>query len=222
MAMSRVTPRDEGDRLLTVHEVADLLAVSVQTIHGWRYKGMSSPPAVRLGGALRWRREDVERWVAEHAGTPEPTPAPVRGGRPADRSEHDLWRSGGTGRHTERRPGSRKSRRIVTPTSGRLVHARADRMLKRLEHSPPRSYSNHLQATMPQPSTRSSGHTASFCRSAAANDRAPTSSPSTHEPGRSNTNSASTRLPGMPNGRGPVRRRCPLAARPVVLCTLRW
>lgn len=51
-------------RLLTAREVAELLGVSTETIVRWTRKG--ELPAIRLpGGALRYREDDLERWLEE-------------------------------------------------------------------------------------------------------------------------------------------------------------
>ena len=46
--------------LLTVAEVADWLSVSVR----WVYANADLLPVVRVGRQLRFRGEDIERWVA--------------------------------------------------------------------------------------------------------------------------------------------------------------
>ena len=49
---------------LSVHQVAERLAVSADSIYRWRRKG-GSPKAVKLGpGSVRWRLADVEQWEA--------------------------------------------------------------------------------------------------------------------------------------------------------------
>jgi excisionase family DNA binding protein len=54
------------DRLLTAREVADLLGVSAETVLRWTRRG--ELPAFRLpGGALRYRADELERWLGEHA-----------------------------------------------------------------------------------------------------------------------------------------------------------
>lgn len=61
-----------GERLWSVHELAEFLGVPVQTIYWWRYRG-EGPPAVRIGRHLRFRPADVERWLAERADASEST-----------------------------------------------------------------------------------------------------------------------------------------------------
>ncbi|MGH9167369.1 MAG: helix-turn-helix domain-containing protein [Acidimicrobiia bacterium] len=53
---------DQGDRLLTVKELADYLGVPVATIYAWRYRG-EGPPGFRVGRHLRFRQGDVEQWI---------------------------------------------------------------------------------------------------------------------------------------------------------------
>lgn len=48
------------DRLLTVRDVAQLLAMSTRNI--WRLKSAGRlPPAIKIGGAVRWDRADIAR-----------------------------------------------------------------------------------------------------------------------------------------------------------------
>jgi excisionase family DNA binding protein len=51
--------------ILTASEVASLLRVSVPTVR--QYVAEDGLPATRLPGGYRFRREDVERWLAERA-----------------------------------------------------------------------------------------------------------------------------------------------------------
>jgi DNA-binding transcriptional MerR regulator len=48
--------------LWSVQEVSNFLQVPVQTLYSWRAQG-SGPPARRVGKYLRYRPEDVIRWV---------------------------------------------------------------------------------------------------------------------------------------------------------------
>lgn len=59
------------DRLMTTAEVAEYLGIPVSTLYQWRYRG-TAPPAAKLGKHTRYRRSDVDAWVAEHVA---PTPA---------------------------------------------------------------------------------------------------------------------------------------------------
>ena len=48
--------------LWTVNDVAEFLRVPVQTLYSWRTAG-SGPPARRVGKYLRYRPNDVMRWL---------------------------------------------------------------------------------------------------------------------------------------------------------------
>lgn len=50
--------------LLTVAEVASYLGVPISTIHFWRGRD-DGPPAVKVGRRLRYRTDDVARWLDE-------------------------------------------------------------------------------------------------------------------------------------------------------------
>ena len=50
------------ERLLTVQELADYLAVPVATLYQWRYR-RDGPPGFRVGRHLRYRTSDVEDWL---------------------------------------------------------------------------------------------------------------------------------------------------------------
>jgi excisionase family DNA binding protein len=57
-----------ADRLLTAREVAELLGVSVETVLRWARRG--ELPAIRLpGGALRFRVDELDAWLAGRATT---------------------------------------------------------------------------------------------------------------------------------------------------------
>jgi excisionase family DNA binding protein len=53
---------DDLDRLLTPQQLAAYLGVPVTTLYAWRYRG-EGPPGFRVGKHLRYRWQDVERWV---------------------------------------------------------------------------------------------------------------------------------------------------------------
>lgn len=48
--------------LLTIHELAERLTVSVGCIRAWRLRG-DGPPAIRIGTALRWDPCEVDDWL---------------------------------------------------------------------------------------------------------------------------------------------------------------
>lgn len=49
-------------QLMTVVEVAEYVRVSRQTVYRWRSVG-EGPPWIKAGGAVRYRREDVDAWL---------------------------------------------------------------------------------------------------------------------------------------------------------------
>jgi excisionase family DNA binding protein len=55
-----------GERLLTVTETAEYLRVSRRTLDRWLAEGIG-PPSIKLpSGARRYRKADLDRWIAEH------------------------------------------------------------------------------------------------------------------------------------------------------------
>lgn len=59
--------------LLSLHEVAALLSRSPETVRkDLRRKPQAVPPRLCIPGArqLRWRAQDVERWLATHVQSP--------------------------------------------------------------------------------------------------------------------------------------------------------
>lgn len=49
-------------KLMTTAEVCELLKVQPQTLYSWRLRNVG-PPAIKVGRHLRFREEDVERWL---------------------------------------------------------------------------------------------------------------------------------------------------------------
>ena len=62
---------DESMRLLWPDEVAEILGVPVTTLYGWRYRQIG-PTALKVGRHLRYRREDIERFISESSDISEP------------------------------------------------------------------------------------------------------------------------------------------------------
>lgn len=52
--------------LLTVAEVAAYLQLPVATLYAWRHRG-EGPLGFRVGRYVRYRRADVDRWIAAQA-----------------------------------------------------------------------------------------------------------------------------------------------------------
>jgi excisionase family DNA binding protein len=51
---------------LTTEAVAERLLCSPATVRRWRHRG-EGPPAIRLGGLVRYRIADLEQWEADCA-----------------------------------------------------------------------------------------------------------------------------------------------------------
>ncbi len=50
--------------LLTIDEAAAYLKVPAETLRKWRSQG-HGPQAVKLGRHLRYRLDEIDRWIAE-------------------------------------------------------------------------------------------------------------------------------------------------------------
>ncbi|MDO9600589.1 MAG: helix-turn-helix domain-containing protein [Azoarcus sp.] len=55
--------------LLTPSDVANELKVKVTTLAIWRTTGRHRLPFVKIGRAIRYRRSDLDTWLAERART---------------------------------------------------------------------------------------------------------------------------------------------------------
>lgn len=56
--------------LLTIDQAAAYLAVPKATLYTWRTRRAGfGPRAVKFGGCLRYRRSDLDAWVANHLET---------------------------------------------------------------------------------------------------------------------------------------------------------
>jgi excisionase family DNA binding protein len=54
----------EAPTLLTTQQLADVLHVTVGTLHKWSYRG-TGPRFIKVGGRNRYRVSDVEAWLVE-------------------------------------------------------------------------------------------------------------------------------------------------------------
>ena len=53
--------------ILTIDQAAAYLSIPKATLYTWRTRRAGfGPRAVKLGGCLRYRRADLDAWVAEH------------------------------------------------------------------------------------------------------------------------------------------------------------
>ena len=57
----------------TAQQIATMLNVGIATVWRWRDAG-KLPSPVKIGAIVRWRRDDIERWIAD--GCPD-----MRGGK---------------------------------------------------------------------------------------------------------------------------------------------
>lgn len=64
--------RNEPEPLWTAEDVAAFLGIHVQTVYTKARAGVL--PSLKVGGARRFRRSDIEAWLEKHA-TTAPTPA---------------------------------------------------------------------------------------------------------------------------------------------------
>jgi excisionase family DNA binding protein len=56
----------QGERLMTLLEVSQLLGVPVATLYGWRHRG-EGPTGYRIGRHVRYRRAVGEAWIEAQA-----------------------------------------------------------------------------------------------------------------------------------------------------------
>ncbi len=54
------------DDLVPVKELAAEIRVSPATVYGWRTRG-EGPPAIKVGGQLRFRRSEINRWLEDNS-----------------------------------------------------------------------------------------------------------------------------------------------------------
>ena len=59
----------QSEEFLSPEGLADFLGLPVGTIYGWRYRG-EGPPGYKIGRHVRYRRTDVEKWLAGQADPP--------------------------------------------------------------------------------------------------------------------------------------------------------
>lgn len=52
------------DQLMTAEQVSAYLQIGVTTLYTWRYLG-TGPACAKIGRYLRYRRADIDAWVAE-------------------------------------------------------------------------------------------------------------------------------------------------------------
>lgn len=52
--------------LMTQKEAATYLDTTVGTLNSWRHYGKNTIPFVNWGNRIRYRKEDLDAWIAEH------------------------------------------------------------------------------------------------------------------------------------------------------------
>lgn len=56
----------QEQRLWSLQELADFLGVPRSTCYQWRHHG-EGPRSIKVGRHVRYRPEDVETWLGDHA-----------------------------------------------------------------------------------------------------------------------------------------------------------
>ena len=68
--MSTTINTDVQGGILTIDQAAAYLSIPKSTLYTWRTRRPGfGPRAVKFGGCLRYRRVDLDAWVAEHVET---------------------------------------------------------------------------------------------------------------------------------------------------------
>ena len=57
----------ESKILMTQAEAAAYLGTTVGTLNSWRHYGRHNIPFVRWGNRIRYRKEDLDAWIAKHS-----------------------------------------------------------------------------------------------------------------------------------------------------------
>lgn len=57
----------DSEILFTAQELADYLRVQITTVHAWKRRNQG-PPHTGEGKLLRYRKGEVDKWLAEQAG----------------------------------------------------------------------------------------------------------------------------------------------------------
>ena len=65
---------EKNDELMKTDEVARWLSISESTVRKWVHYGFI--PYIKLGGAVRFSRKDIEAWIQERTETGRATLAP--------------------------------------------------------------------------------------------------------------------------------------------------
>lgn len=74
--MATDTTTSKPERLWSIEDLADYLAVPVSTIHRWRTYG-HGPKSYKVGRHIRFRPTEVSAWLDEQAQEPTPWVEPA-------------------------------------------------------------------------------------------------------------------------------------------------
>jgi excisionase family DNA binding protein len=66
--------------LMNESETASLLGITKGTLGVWRCRRRHALPYVKIGRMVRYRRSDVEKWIASRTQSGAPAPRQQRGG----------------------------------------------------------------------------------------------------------------------------------------------
>lgn len=61
-----ITHEEDLQRLLVPEEAAYKLGVKVNTLNNWRCQGTKKLPYVKIGRCVRYRLDDINRFIAEN------------------------------------------------------------------------------------------------------------------------------------------------------------
>ncbi|CUR54281.1 helix-turn-helix transcriptional regulator [Nocardioides sp.] len=76
--MGPTTPSTSARSILTIDQAAAYLAIPKATLYTWRTRRAGfGPRAVKFGSCLRYRRSDLDAWIAEHVECFENEPMPT-------------------------------------------------------------------------------------------------------------------------------------------------
>ena len=84
--------------ILTMGQAAAYLAIPKATLYTWRTRRVGfGPRALKLGGCLRYRRSDLDAWVADHLESFDGLPDTASGGdTPANTAGGSATSAGGS------------------------------------------------------------------------------------------------------------------------------
>ena len=57
--------QNQANVLLTPNDAADMMQVSIGTLQVWRSTGRHGLPFVKVGNCVRYRRSDIDTWLAQ-------------------------------------------------------------------------------------------------------------------------------------------------------------